>query len=215
MTNPWLHIPASDYEAHMTLPEVAQAKAINKLFSDAVKEYAPESLAVIGCTTGNGFEHIDTLKTLRVVGIDINPEYLEILKSRFVAKIPGLEVVESDFSEASFRLEPVSMVFAALVFEYVNVGEALQSIERSMAAGAILVAVLQLPSPESAPVTATQYKSLELLAPIMRLVSPDEFSNITAGVGLRELKKDKVSLKRGKSFLVGYYGKKHRTKRFS
>lgn len=191
----------------MSLPEVAQAQAINKLFASALKEYAPESLAVVGCTTGNGFEHIDTLKTRRVVGIDINPEYLAILKNRFAAKIPGLEVVESDISETSFRIEPVSMVFAALVFEYLNVWHALQNIERCMAAGATLVAILQLPCVESAPVTATQYKSLELLAPIMRLVSPDEFSDITADIGLRVLRKDKVSLKSGKAFFVGYYRK--------
>ena len=207
MTNPWLQIPASDYEAHMTLPEVAQAQAINELFASALKEYAPASLAVLGCTTGNGFEHIDSLQTRRVVGIDINPEYLTILKSRFEAKIPCLETVEADFSEPGFRLEQVSMVFAALVFEYVNVRDALQSIERCMAAGATLVAVLQLPSGKSAPVTATRYRSLELLAPLMRLVSPVEFSDITADVGLRELKKDTVPLNMGKAFFVGYYRK--------
>ena len=58
------------------------------------------------------------------------------------------------------------MVFAALVFEYVNVAVALGNIARCLAPGAVLVVVLQLPSPESAPVTATRYKSLELLAPI-------------------------------------------------
>jgi len=41
----------------------------------------------------------------------------------------------------------------------------------------------------------------------MRLVSPDEFSDTTAGVGLRELKKDTVPLKKGKAFFVGYYRK--------
>lgn len=207
MTNPWLRIPASDYEAHMTLPEVAQAQAIERLFASALIEHAPASLAVFGCSTGNGFEHIDPLQTRRVVGIDINPEYLAILKRRFAAKIPCLEVVEADFTLPGFRLEPVAMVFAALVFEYVNVHEALQSIERCMTAGAILVAVLQLPSEESAPVTPTQYKSLDLLAPIMRLVSPDEFSDATAGVGLQELNRETVSLKMGKAFFVGCYRK--------
>src|SRR4030042_5806407 len=58
MKNPWLQIPACDYEAHMALPEVAQTQAISKLMASALKEYAPASLAVMGCTTGNGFDHI-------------------------------------------------------------------------------------------------------------------------------------------------------------
>jgi len=71
MTNPWLHIPASDYEAHMSLPEVAQAQAINELFASVLQEYTPASLAVFGCTTGNGFEHIDSSKTRRIVATAI------------------------------------------------------------------------------------------------------------------------------------------------
>ena len=102
------------------------------------------------------------------------------------------------------------MVFAALVFEYMNLRDALQSVDRCMAPGATLVAVLQLASAESAPVTATQYKSLELLAPLMRLVSPAEFSGNSAGVDLRELRSDTIALQRGKSFFVGYYQKGHR-----
>ena len=72
----------------MALPEVAQTQALNKLMASVLKEYTPQSLAVIGCTTGNGFEHIDHAYTHRVVGIDINGAYLSVLKSRFAGKIP-------------------------------------------------------------------------------------------------------------------------------
>ena len=58
MKNPWLRIPASDYEAHMALPQVSQTQALNKLMASSLAQYTPRSLAVIGCTTGNGFEHI-------------------------------------------------------------------------------------------------------------------------------------------------------------
>jgi len=49
MKNPWFQIPASEYEAHMALPEVAQAQALSQLLSSALKEYTPASLAVIVC----------------------------------------------------------------------------------------------------------------------------------------------------------------------
>ena len=59
MTNPWLTIPAEDYEAHMASPEVGQLQVLNQLFKMVLEEHRPESLAVLGCSTGNGFEHID------------------------------------------------------------------------------------------------------------------------------------------------------------
>ncbi len=121
MKNPWLKIPASDYEAHMSLPEVAQAQALSKLMALALAEYTPASLAVVGCATGSGFEHIDTTKTRRVVGVDINPAYLNILRSRFAGRIPNLELIEADITAPDFLVAPVSMVFAGLVFEYVDV----------------------------------------------------------------------------------------------
>ena len=207
MKNPWLQIPACDYEAHMTSPEVAQTQALSKLMSSALKEYTPESLAVIGCTTGNGFEHIDHSHTRRVVGVDINPAYIAILKERFAGKIPRLELIEADITAPSFKFNPVSMVFAALLFEYVNVEVALENITRCLTSGALLVAVLQLPSAESAAVTATRYKSLELLAPIMNLISPSEFSRVCSNFGLQQIKTNVIPLQKGKAFFVGFYRK--------
>jgi ubiquinone/menaquinone biosynthesis C-methylase UbiE len=207
MKNPWLQIPASDYEAHMALPEVAQSQALSRVMASALQEYAPRTLAVIGCATGNGFEHIDISYTRRVVGVDINPAYLAVLKSRFSGKIPGLELMEADVASPGFRIDPVSMVFAGLLFEYVDVSAALGNIARSLAPEAILVAVLQLPSPKSAPVTDTHYKSLELLAPIMNLVSPSEFFDTCSRVGLQQIKTDTIKLTQGKAFFVGFYRK--------
>jgi len=191
----------------MALPEVAQTQALSKLIASVLKEYTPESLAVIGCTTGNGFEHVDHTNTRRVVGVDINAAYLSVLKARFADKIPRLELIEADITAPDFGIDPVAMVFAALVFEYVDVARALRSIARCLAQGGILVAVLQLPSSESAPVTATRYKSLENLAPIMNLVSPPEFYHMCTSLGLQQVKTDSIPLKRGKAFFVGFYRK--------
>lgn len=191
----------------MALPEVAQAQALSKLMALALEEYTPTSLAVIGCTTGNGFEHIDTMHTRRVVGVDINPTYLAILKSRFAGKIPSLELIEADITAPDFLVDPVSMVFAGLVFEYVHVSSALRNIARYLAPDGIFLAVLQLPSTESSPVTVTRYKSLELLEPIMNLISPSKFSDTCVTAGIQQIKTDTIRLKKGKSFFVGYYRK--------
>ena len=207
MTNPWLTISAEDYEAHMASPEVDQLRALNQLFNTVLEEFRPESLAVPGCTTGNGFEHIDPAVTRRVVGIDINPSYLGVARTRFLSSHPMLELLEKDFTSETFAIDPVSLVFAALVFEYVSVREAVRNISRSLTPGGVLVAALQLPSLTSTPVTKTRFKSLEALGPIMNLVSPQEFSLACFHNGLREVRQTRIPLKQGKEFWVGFYRK--------
>lgn len=82
MENPWLDIPLDDYEGHMSSPAVAQLQALNELFAAVLASLRPKSLVVFGCAAGNGFEHIDPCVTERVVGVDINPAYLQALKER-------------------------------------------------------------------------------------------------------------------------------------
>ncbi len=118
-----------------------------------------------------------------------------------------LELQEQDFASATFVMEPVSLVFAALVFEYVGVREAVRNISRSLTAGGGLVAALQLASLTSAPVTRTRFKSLEALAPVMNLVSPEEFSLVCFENGLREVRQERIALKQGKELSVGFYEK--------
>ena len=207
MTNPWLTIPAEDYEAHMASPEVGQLQVLNQLFKVVLEEHRPESLAVLGCSTGNGFEHIDPSTTRRVVGIDINPSYLGVARKRFLGSLPMLELLEEDFTSATFDIHPVSLVFAALVFEYVGIGEAVRSISRSLTPGGVLVAALQLPSLTSTPVTKTRFKSLEALVPIMNLVSPEEFSLVCFETGLRAVRQTHLPLEQGKELWVGFYEK--------
>jgi hypothetical protein len=54
---------------------------------------------------------------------------------------------------------------------------------------------------------STRYGSLELLAPILNLVSPFEFSRMCSTFGLKEIKMESMPLKKGKAFFVGFYRK--------
>lgn len=207
MDNPWLDIPASDYEAHMALPEVAQAQALSRLMGATLREHRPASLAVMGCSTGNGFERIDATCTRRVVGVDINHKYLKILGDRLRGRIPGLEPVCADVAAPTFGMAPVEMVFAGLIFEYVEVRAALRNIVRCLVPGGYLVAVLQEESLEADAVTHTPYTSLARLSLILRLVPPEAFSRSCSDLGLEQVKTGRVPLKQGKAFFVGQYRK--------
>ena len=83
MQNPWLSILLSDYEGHMSLPEVAQAGMLSREFEVLVRQYVPESVAILGCSGGGGFDRISPNVTSRVVGVDINAAYIETARPDF------------------------------------------------------------------------------------------------------------------------------------
>ncbi|HVS25014.1 MAG TPA: class I SAM-dependent methyltransferase, partial [Gammaproteobacteria bacterium] len=92
--NPWLTIPLADYEAHMALPEVGQAQLLAAVFAAELRARAPASVAVLGCAGGNGFEHAP--RSLRVVGVDLNPDYVAAARARFGGRLPRLELHVAD-----------------------------------------------------------------------------------------------------------------------
>jgi hypothetical protein len=53
IASPWLDIPLADYEGHMALPEIAQARMLAGELERAVRQHTPSSVAIIGCSGGN------------------------------------------------------------------------------------------------------------------------------------------------------------------
>ena len=94
MSNPWLTVPLSEYEQHMRSVEVQQLGALSNLFAEAIGRCRPLSIAVLGIAGGNGLDHIDSSITVRVVGLDLNPLYLEAVRQRY-SHLPGLSSTAS------------------------------------------------------------------------------------------------------------------------
>lgn len=203
--NPWLDIPASDYEAHMSSPEVAQAQMLAEVFGESLRRYDPSSVAVLGATTGNGLEKIDTMATRRVTAVDINQEYLDILRSRFEDRIGCLETIRADLEGLDMDESAYSLVFAGLVFEYVEPRPLLGRIAGWLRPGGVLAAVLQMPGPSK--VTSTPYESLRLLEPVMELVAPCSFRVMAVEAGLDEIDTRTETLESGKTFFIGAYAR--------
>jgi SAM-dependent methyltransferase len=206
--NPWLTIPASDYESHMSSTEVGQLSVLNHTLADVLASFSPRSVAVLGCSTGNGFEHIDPNVTHRVVGIDLNPDYLDILARRHKHSLPGLELVCADLASCRFGAHSFDLIHGALIFEYVNPKSLLPELARWLRPDGVLSVVLQLPSPVSKMVSKTPYASLRSLESIMRLVEPSLFRDLAWRCGLAMFQSREVNLKLGKRFHVAYYRKR-------
>jgi hypothetical protein len=73
MPNPWTSIPFG----RMNAPGVLQLAALAELFTRTLDYCRPESVAVLGVAGGNGLEQIDCTTTKKVVGVDINQEYID------------------------------------------------------------------------------------------------------------------------------------------
>ena len=205
LSNPWLSVPAADYEGHMGSPGVRQLEFLSRTFGELLAEFEPAAIAVLGCATGNGFERVEPGRIRRLVGLDINREYLDLCRERYAKRIPGLEFTCEDI--VSFELEPRAMDFihAALFLEYVDPAIVIEKASRWLKSRGIFATVLQLPSESCGAVSDTGFTSLKALEPVITLVEPEQLERILQRHGFSRVKSARKALESGKEFFVGVY----------
>ena len=204
MLNPWLSIPLTDYEGHMRSACVQQLPALSELFKRTLNLCLPDSVAVLGIAGGNGLEHIDCAITNRIVGFDINAQYLDEVRRRF-GTLPGLELHCLDLAEHGVSVAPVALVHAALVFEHVGLDRALENALSLVAPGGKLSVVLQLPSPDQQHVTLTCYASMQRLKQSSVLIDVGHFQGLLEHKGFRLVEEECRSLPAGKALWLGVF----------
>lgn len=191
----------------MDLPEVKQLSFLRDVFKDSLSKYDNSSIAYLGCATGNGLEYIDKEKTNALTAIDINPEYLALLRQRYQENIPNLETIGTDLNNFQGTGQHYSLIFAGLLFEYLPASPLLNKISNWLEKAGVLVVVLQLQNKHTKKVSETPYSSLKQLDPIMNLISDQDFKLIAKENGLKEIEGDRVTLESGKTFYIGAYKK--------
>jgi len=205
MDNPWLEILPDDYENHMT--EIGQAQVLNKLIHDALDRYLPRSFALLGCSTGNGLEHVKSDLTQRVYAIDINPEYLKKTHEKFGNQMKGLEIIKADILHDELNIGNVDLFFIGLVLEYTQPIMALKKIIRTLSEKGTLFIVIQR-NQQTSFVTKTKYKSLEKLAAISHQVKEEEIDAYIQSEAMRRTHREEIELTPNKSFITLSYSKK-------
>jgi hypothetical protein len=204
MFNPWLDIPLADYEGHMKSAEVQQSVALSELFAEAIAFCHPASLAVLGVAGGNGLERIDSKKTARVVGVDINPLYLDAVRSRY-SHITGLELYCIDLAEQHIELNSVQLVHAALIFEHAGVGCCLDNAVSLVADGGALSIVLQLPGKTGQDIGRSGVASIQKLTCHFSMIDPVKLQEILGERTFRLAYETRRSLPAGKEFWLGIF----------
>jgi SAM-dependent methyltransferase len=208
MTNPWLDISEADYVGHMSHPAVNQRSVLNRLMREALDDVRPRALLVLGCSTGNGLEHVNPAVTARVTVVDINAAYLHSLGDRFPRPAFELEVRCADVNDTTLELNAFDLVHAALVFEYVRWRPLIRRIARSLTPGGALSVVLQLQSASSPAVTPTPFTSLQSVESLFHFVDPDALIQGAADRGLALALRRTDPLPSGKAFEVLRFVKK-------
>jgi len=182
-----------------------QLEFLSAVFKDVLDEFRPEAVAVLGCATGNGFEHIQNDITKLLVGIDFNPEYVDTARHRFSGLIPELQLFCSDIM--SIELEPRSfdLVSSGLFFEHVDPKSVIAKVFRWLKPGGVLTTVLQLPSKTGESVSDTGIESMKVLEPVAKLVAPELLTDLAESAGFHLQNAKTVTLNTGKSFRVLVY----------
>lgn len=209
MSNPWLTVSLADYEGHMRSAEIQQLGALSDLFAELLASVRPASVAVLGIAGGNGLEHIDPIVTERIVGLDVNPMYLDAVRQRY-PNLNGLELHHVDLAEQLISLEPVQLVHVALVFEHAGVTRCLENAVSLTAPGGHLSVVLQLPSEIEPGVGASRFASIQNLKPRFSLVDPLWLCDALEQRNFRFAREKRCSLPGGKAFLWGVFVQEER-----
>jgi hypothetical protein len=203
--NSWLTVPLDDYEAHMKSSDVQQLTPLADLFKYSLDHCFPESVAVLGVAGGNGLEHIDTAVTKRIVGIDINQQYLDTVQQRF-GTLPGLELYGCDLAQTDFCvIAPVALVHAALIFEHVGLGRPLTNALSLVAPGGMVSVVLQLPSEGEPGIACTGYASMQALKRDFALIAEGEFQRLMTQQGFRLAEQHRRAVPAGKALWLGIF----------
>ena len=127
--NAWYFIKPNDYDTHMSHPNVAQTQMLNKIIKEQFEllpqdQRSASCVAILGITNGNGLEHVIPCGIDRIVGIDINKEFLDECRVRFPALEPKLSLYELDLmteiTEAVEILSECDLIIANLLIEHIH-----------------------------------------------------------------------------------------------
>jgi len=136
----------------------------------------------------------------RVVGIDINPRYLEKARQGYAAKIPNLELYTADVQSGESICDAVDLIYAALIFEYVDIPAAMKTLRSLCKPTGLLATLIQMPHDSLSPVSPSPYTSLKRLESAMKLVSDEDLVGQARRAGFVLDESKAVATRAGKDF---------------
>ncbi len=205
--NPWTLVPAADYESHMGPDGADQLAPLSAILGKALAGLRPARVLVLGVATGNGLEHVDPAVTRRVVGVDVNLQYLALARQRQMRLGSRLELYCTEAEKVLLDAGSFDLAFAGLFFEHAAPGRLAGRIASWLAPGGALLSVLQLPGAGGAGAVKSRHTSIQAVAESMRLVPPTELERDLARAGLVARRAYELPVAHGRRFHVCLFQK--------
>lgn len=200
-TNAWNKIPLEDYELHMQHETVGQSKLLNNLTYKYLQKHNPESPLFLGVSGGNGLEHVDINKAKTVFGIDVNQAYLDETQKRFGEKIKQLVLINTDISTSNESFLKADFVWAALIFEYIDLQKGFEFIANNIGDSTKLVITIQSNNGNQS-VSQTGVESIKSVKEIFKIVDKDDLRVNALKIGFELIGSEENILPNGKSFFT-------------
>ena len=204
-TNPWLRVSSADYEGHMGPGCADQLAPLATVFGEVLRLLRPARVALLGCATGNGLEHVDIAVTRQLLAVDVNPAYVDATRARHSRLGPALSATFADLEKWPLPAGAFDLVHAALVLEHVNPDLVVPNLAQAVAPGGHASVVLQLPSASTNAITPSPVASIMALEPTFHLIAPETLTERMRAAGLALERASTVPLKNGKALYVGVF----------
>jgi len=198
-THPWLGIDLGVYETHMSDPRVGQLQLLHRITGQQLADHPARSLGVLGVAGGNGLDLVDPAITAAVYGYNINPDYLEACRAPFGHVLGDrLRLIETRIDH-SVRIEPVDLLIANLVVEYIGLDEFVRFVAANAHSIGTLSCVVQHNVSASFVSVTAQTASFDGLASVASDISADELCAALAEAGFTSIWSADHPLPDGKS----------------
>lgn len=196
--NPWLKIPAKEYELHMADQKVLQLQTLNRIMKSQIEDYSPKHMAVFGVTTGNGLEHAENIEN--VYAIDINDEYLNICRARF-NQSKNMNFLKLDIEKDDYHFGKIDLAICNLIFEYVDESNLAKKIFKILLENSVLSLIFQA-NQNGAFISQSKYSgAFSILDKIHHDVEEIHVSKTIESSGYIKIKREEYALPNNKKLI--------------
>ncbi len=200
MDHPWKEIALSDYERHMSQPQVGQLTALDQIMGTQLLSHPVDQAMILGVAGGNGLEHVWDTQIKTVYGVDINPDYLAVCKARYPQLDDRLILIQADISRQYQSLPHADLLIADLLVEYIGC-PCFGRVVRAVAPTYVSCVIQEESAIGDSFVSPTAYASVfDGLERVHQEITEEALSEVLLQEGYRLTGREQYPLPNGKSF---------------